>query len=111
MDNLELDPNMEINLYRLVQEGLNNVKRHAEAKHITIRLFGCSQNIIFTIEDNGKGFDVERRMATVDDEKKMGLRSMEERARLLGGRFHIQSSPGEGTSVKIAVPLVEKRNG
>ena len=111
MDNLEFDSNMQINLYRFVQEGLNNVKKHADASQTTVRLFGSSQNIILTVEDNGKGFDVEKRMATIDNEKKMGLRNMEERAQLLGGRFNVQSSPGKGTSVMIEIPFWEKRNG
>ncbi len=111
MDSLELDPNKKINLYRLVQEGLNNIKRHAEAGQTIIRLVGSSQNIKLAIEDNGKGFDVEKRSAALNNEQKMGLRSMEERARLLGGILNLQSSPGKGTSIMVEIPFGEKRNG
>jgi signal transduction histidine kinase len=111
MDHLELDPDMQINLYRLVQEGLNNVRKHANAGQATVGLIGSSKNIILTVEDNGRGFDVEKRMVVMDEEKKLGLRSMEERARLLGGRFQVQSSPGKGTCVIITIPFGEKTDG
>lgn len=104
MDNLDLDSNIEINLYRLVQEGLNNVRKHAEASHVAVRLVSSFPNIILRIEDDGRGFDVDARLAQAASEKRMGLRSMEERVGLLDGRMDIRSVPGEGTRIFIEVP-------
>jgi PAS domain S-box-containing protein len=64
LDGLKLDSDTEINLYRLVQEALNNVKKHAHAKHVTVRMTGSSPNIVLRIEDDGKGFDVNARLAS-----------------------------------------------
>jgi PAS domain S-box-containing protein len=104
MDDLELDSDTKIILYRLIQEGLNNVKKHADATDATIRLLASFPNIILRIEDNGKGFDVENRLASAVNEKRMGLRSMEERVTLLGGKIRIESRPLQGTKIFIEVP-------
>lgn len=104
MEDLKLDSDMKINLYRLVQEGLINIKKHAEASHVIIRLTAAFPNIILRIKDDGKGFDVKSRLISAQDEKRMGLRSMEERIGLLGGEMDIKSSPTEGTSIFIKFP-------
>jgi len=95
----------EINLYRLVQEGLNNIRKHADAVHVTIR-FGVSRpNMILSIEDDGKGFDVEEYRKRRPTEKRMGLRSMEERTRLLNGTMTIESRPKNGTKIRMEIPI------
>ena len=104
MEDLMLDADMKINLYRLVQEGLINIRKHAEARHVTIRLAAAFPNIILRIKDDGKGFDVKSRLISAQDEKRMGLRSMEERVGLLGGEMNIKSSPTKGTSIFIKFP-------
>ncbi|MBW1926575.1 MAG: response regulator [Deltaproteobacteria bacterium] len=104
MEDLELDSDIEIALYRLIQEGLNNVKKHADATDAIIRLVASYPNIILRIEDNGKGFDAENRLASAINEKRMGLRSMEERVALLGGKMRIESRPMQGTKILIEVP-------
>lgn len=106
MDGLRLDFDPEINLYRLVQEGLNNIWKHAEASHSTVSLVVAYPSIILRIMDDGKGFDVEKRLAAVDTEKRMGLRSMDERVRLLGGKMRINSGM-RGTKITIKIPLKE----
>ena len=111
MVDLRLDFYTEINLYRMVQEGLNNVRKHADAGQVTIRLIASFPTIILRIEDDGKGFDVEQRMATITNEKRMGLRSMEERVSLLEGKMRIQSRPTRGTKIHVEVPCKEKTNG
>jgi len=108
MKDLKLDFDTEINLYRLIQEGLNNVKKHAKAGHVVIRLVASSPNIILRIEDNGQGFDVERRLARSFKEKRLGLSSMEERVSLLEGTMSIKSQPSKGTSLFIEVPCKER---
>ncbi|MFC1822846.1 sensor histidine kinase [Thermodesulfobacteriota bacterium] len=107
LDEVELDFDTKINLYRLVQEGLNNVLKHADASHIVLKMITSPPNIMLRIEDNGNGFDVKKRLATMDNEKRMGLRSMEERVRLLGGRMNIQSQLGKGTKIFIEAPIKE----
>ena len=104
MDSLKLNFNTKINLYRLVQEGLNNTRKHADASHITIRLTASHPNIILRINDDGKGFDVKERLANALNEKRMGIRSMEERVNLLQGNIEIQSQPMQGTKISIKIP-------
>ncbi len=104
MEDLKLDADMKINLYRLVQEGLINIRKHAEARHVTIRLAAAFPNIILRIKDDGKGFDVKNRLISAQDEKRMGLRSMEERVGLLGGEMNIKSSQTKGSSIFIKFP-------
>jgi PAS domain S-box-containing protein len=108
MKDLKLDFDTEINLYRLIQEGLNNIKKHAKASHVVIRLVASSPNIILRIEDNGQGFDVERRLARSFKEKRLGLFGMEERVSLLKGTMRIKSQPSKGTSLFIEVRCKEK---
>ena len=111
MDELKLDFDTEINLYRLVQEGLNNIMKHADAKRITIKLVASFPKIILRIEDDGKGFDIKNRLAEAPSEKRMGLRSMKERVSLLGGRMRINSRPDKGTKIFIDVPYKGLNHG
>ena len=111
MKNLKLDFDTEINLYRLIQESLTNIKKHADADHVTIRLVAAFPNIILRIEDNGKGFDVQKRLSTLSEEKRMGIRSMEQRAKLLQGEMEIQSKPMQGTKISIMLPYKDKKSG
>ena len=111
MDKMALDFDTEINLYRLIQEGLNNIRKHADASHVTIRLMGAFPHIILGIEDNGKGFDLEDQLVTAASKNRMGLRSMQERVSLLGGTMTIRSKQGHGTRLFIRVPGVENKGG
>ncbi|MDY0161761.1 PAS domain S-box protein [Desulfobotulus sp.] len=105
LDALDLDFDTEINLYRLLQEALSNVRKHASARQVTVRLVASHPHIILRIEDDGQGFHPEVRMGEALHEKRMGLRSMEERVALLGGKMKIQSSPGTGARIHIQVPM------
>jgi PAS domain S-box-containing protein len=111
MDNLRLNFETEINLYRLVQEGLNNIRKHAEAADAFVKLVAASPNILLRIEDNGRGFDIERRAEAVKIEKRMGLRSMEERTCLLGGKMTVKSLPLKGTKILIKIPQNQGKYG
>jgi len=102
---LIFDSNTEIHLYRLVQEGLNNIRKHAHATRATIKIMGASPNIILRIEDDGKGFDVKARELALDKEKRLGIRSMKERVNLLHGQMTIQSRPMQGTKIFIKYPI------
>ena len=111
LKNLKLDYGIQINLYRLVQEGLTNIRKHAAAGRVTLKLAAAFPNIILRVEDNGRGFDVQARAAAAGQEKRMGLRSMQERVTLLNGEMKLQSKPGQGTKVTIKLPFVEKKSG
>jgi signal transduction histidine kinase len=110
MDELSLDPDIEINLYRLMQESFHNIKKHAHATNVRVRLIASFPHIILSIEDNGKGFNVKDRMIKASQEKRMGLRSMKERATLLHAKMKILSRLNQGTKIFIEVPYSEKNN-
>lgn len=103
-----LNSDIRINLYRLVIEGLNNIRKHAAASKATVRLVGAYPDIILRIEDNGCGFDAAKWEESNVNGKKMGLRSMKERVSLLQGRMVIRSNPGQGTEIIIKLPLKDK---
>ena len=108
MDDLTIPFDTEINLYRLIQEALWNIKKHADANSVTLKMVASFPYIILRIEDDGKGFDIKEQMVSAIKEKRMGLRSMEERVSLLNGKMKIQSRPTEGTKIFIEVPYKEK---
>jgi signal transduction histidine kinase len=108
IEKLKIDSHTQINLYRIVQEALNNICRHAEAKNVRIKLVAAYPNIILRMEDDGKGFEIEKRMRETLLEKRMGLMSMRERANLLGGKVRITSKEGKGTKVVVKVPFKKK---
>jgi signal transduction histidine kinase len=105
IDDRALDYDTRIALYRLVQEGLINIKKHAEATRASIRLISSFPNLILRIEDDGCGFDVEKRKEASGAEKRLGLSSMEERVSLLAGQMKIDSQPGRGTRIAIEIPV------
>jgi PAS domain S-box-containing protein len=109
-DQLNIDHDTEINLYRIMQEGLNNIWRHADTSHAVVRLKKFYPHILLDIEDKGKGFDVKEIFETMRREKRMGLRSMEERVRLLKGQMKIESQPEKGTKIFIKIPLQEEKS-
>jgi PAS domain S-box-containing protein len=99
---VEISEEAESTIYRVVQEALNNVGKHAGADRVRLRFF-CEEGApMVRIEDDGKGFEIE----TVRERKEgMGLNNMEERASLMGGTLHIDSSSGEGTVVSLRLPV------
>jgi len=106
---IPMDFDAEINIYRMIQEAMRNISRHAEASKATIRMVTSHPDILIRIEDNGRGFDHSRRLEEAAAEKRMGVRSMEERARLIGGTLEIQSLPGTGTRVLFKIPIETAR--
>lgn len=108
VDESQLDFDTKITLYRLVQEALSNVRKHADASHVFIRLVPSFPNIILRIEDDGRGFDVAARLAASHYEKRLGLLGMKERVALLGGTIEIQSRPEQGTKIFIELPFGAK---
>jgi signal transduction histidine kinase len=104
IEKMKLDFNTRINLYRMIQEGLNNIHKHAQATRAVVKLTAAYPYIFLRIEDNGKGFDVEKRAREIDSEKRMGLRSLQERTDLLGGVMIVSSKLGQGTKILIKLP-------
>ncbi|MGW8221701.1 MAG: PAS domain-containing sensor histidine kinase [Syntrophobacteria bacterium] len=111
MDDLELDFDTEIAFYRLVQEGLTNIRKHADASHVIVRLSASFSHIMLHIEDNGKGFEVNNRLAAALDERRMGIWSMEQRVAFLHGEMKIESGRMYGTKILIKVPHMDETNG
>lgn len=95
-----LSPRVEIGLYRLAQEAINNACQHAQASQIVVKLVATPQMVTLTVEDDGRGFE----LADVPDGR-FGLVGLNERVKLLNGRFHVESTPGKGTRIEAALPL------
>ena len=91
---------MALCVYRVVQEALGNVAKHAEAKRVVISVTGSDDVLHVAIKDDGHGFDPDQARG-----KGLGLISMEERVRHLGGTFSILPKPGDGTRIDIRIPL------
>jgi signal transduction histidine kinase len=100
-DQIDLAPELATALFRICQEALTNVTRHASATHVTIRLGRQADELVLGVEDNGKGV-TDREIA---DPRSLGLAGMRERALLLGGELSILGRPGAGTVVRVRVPL------
>jgi two-component system CheB/CheR fusion protein len=98
-----LTSEIEINLYRIVQEALNNVAKHAEAKSVSVVIQRRQEMLFLIIEDDGKGF--EGNIEGMPAAKKLGLKGMQERAELIGGTIEIESPPGKGTTIILRLPL------
>jgi PAS domain S-box-containing protein len=99
-----LDPEVETTLYRVAQEALTNVARHAQASHVRLRLERKAGLVAATIKDDGRGFEMARLVEDAS-ERGAGLMGMQERVALLGGGLEIQSSRGEGTCLSVEIPL------
>jgi signal transduction histidine kinase len=103
-----LDPQMEISLYRIVQESLNNVAKHAEATEVDLQVIRHDKGIKLVIEDNGKGMSKVFSGVRATDKGGMGLVSMRERANSLGGVLTIDSSIKSGTLITVEIPLTKQ---
>ena len=94
-------PDTSLCVFRIVQEALRNVKRYSGATQAEVDLQMVGNKLELTVRDHGRGFD----LGNLRSDKGLGVRSMQERARLSGGRFEIYSQPGDGAVVKASVPL------
>ena len=100
-----LSKDTETHMYRITQEALNNISKHAEATQVSVVLEKHADRIILIIEDNGKGFDPASLTKPSRSGRGLGLLGMHERATLVGGDLEIESSPGSGTTVFVRVPM------
>ncbi len=97
-------PEVELLLFRIVQEALNNIRRHAQASEARVVVEFTEDRTKVTISDNGRGFELSGRVDDLPRNGKLGLAGIQERARLLGGTIEVQSTPGKGTTLIVEVP-------
>jgi len=96
---------LKIAIFRIVQEALNNITKHAQAKDVYIQLKYQPKDVVVSVRDDGVGFDLDMVRMSRARRPSLGLAGMRERAALLGGEVYIQSSPGQGTLVEARLPL------
>ena len=96
-------------LFRVAQESLTNVAKHAQASRVEVSLRPVKNGIKMRIKDNGKGFAVDKR-GSPEGEKQLGLLGMRERVRLVNGQFTVKSAPGKGATVTVEVPFYSRKH-
>lgn len=104
-----LAPEIEVCLYRICQEALTNVAKHAHAKSCRVYLQRLPQTVLLTVEDDGNGFDVQASTAP-PARRGIGLLGVEERVTGFGGTFRLESTPGKGTRLTVEVPALPRPN-
>lgn len=105
-EGLRLLPAAETAVFRIVQEALTNVARHARARGVSVLLERRGPNLVTVVEDDGCGFEPDA-VATAPLKERLGLAGMAERAALVGGRLTLESQPGQGTTIFVTVPLAD----
>ncbi len=103
-EEIELSMAYKTGLFRIVQEALTNIARYASARHVTVRLQKEDEQLSLMIRDNGIGFDKEKVYA----KKTYGIVGMRERTAMMGGKYHLETTPGMGTTILVQVPLVPR---
>ncbi len=115
IDHLHRIPSsLEVPIFRLIQEALNNVRKHARASQVTIRIRSYIGLLQIEVSDNGRGFQVEdilRGANSAQSVSHFGLRGMRERVQQAGGTLEVQSKPGAGTTIKARFPLTSSATG
>ena len=106
LSNVRLSGDVEILLFRIAQEALNNALKHASATHIQVSLHMEGSRLTLAVRDNGEGFD-RRAEAGPGNRPHMGLESMQERAKLIGATCEVIFTPGQGTTVRVMMPVPE----
>lgn len=101
----QLDTKSEGTLFNIIQESVNNAIKHAQAKHIWVTLKQTQAGLEATIQDDGRGFDMQKVLGSYEQRGSFGLLNIEERAKLIGGVSEMHSAPGQGTTVRVIVPL------
>lgn len=102
---VRLDAKRENTVFNIIQEATNNALKHAQAKHIWIRLARQGDELMATVQDDGKGFDLQAVRKNYNQRGSFGLLNIDERARMVGGSAEMTSAPGAGTTVRVIVPI------
>ena len=105
--NVVLNHEAQVLVYRLLQESLTNIAKHAGARAVQIKGFREKDNLCFVIQDDGGGFDLEKMLSRPGNKKGMGLSTMRERARMLNATLEIRTGVGEGTRICITIPITK----
>jgi signal transduction histidine kinase len=100
-----LPPRLETMFYRMIQETLTNVRKHAHARRAVVELVREEKHVRLTVRDDGRGFDVAEALAGASKRGRVGLNGLRERVDAAGGQLSIASAPGQGTSICAVVPL------
>jgi signal transduction histidine kinase len=95
---------ISLSLYRIIQEGLRNISKHACADHISVSLKGTDNEVLLSVQDDGIGFDP----AEIKGKPGLGLSSIRERVRLIQGNHSINSQPEKGTQITVRAPLMKE---
>ena len=98
-----LQSETEVIIFRMIQEALNNVRRHSNATEAVVTLKFDTTSLKITVRDNGKGFSLSKTLSTLTSDGKLGIIGMQQRAQLINGTVDIQSQSGRGTSISIAL--------
>ena len=96
--------NQQIAIYRIFQEILTNIRKHADASEVLVNISKNENRVRFLIEDNGNGFDSQKVQEQFFPEKGLGLAAMNERAKMIGGNLEISSKKGKGTKISLVIP-------
>jgi len=99
-----MSPDMEVTIYRIVQEALTNIRKHARASHAKVKAQFLARQVVVTIQDNGTGFPVADEPADLASTGSFGLMGLQERAQLFGGEMTISSQSGHGTTLQVVLP-------
>jgi signal transduction histidine kinase len=102
---VQLDTKTEGTLFNIIQESINNALKYAKAEHIWVRLKQSQAALEVTVQDDGRGFDLQKVLASYEQRGSFGLLNIDERAKLIGGTAELHSAPGAGTTVRVMVPL------
>ena len=100
-----LTPVVETALFRIIQEAIHNIAKHAEANNVRIHLSVSENRITAIVEDDGRGFDVDAVFKSRIGTQSLGLLGIQERIALLSGTFTIKSKIGQGTHLKVEIPV------
>jgi signal transduction histidine kinase len=105
-----LDPDVGTLAFRVVQEALTNMAKHAHTPRAEVRLQRAKNRLVLQVRDHGLGFDPAPILESDEEGRGFGVRGMRERVRFFGGHFDLRSSPGAGTLVRAEVPLPPERS-
>jgi len=106
-ESIHLPKNAELFIFRIIQEAISNASRHSGARTLIIAVKYDTEQTSVTIEDNGKGFNLDTIYDHLDPTKMSGLKNMKKRTELLGGKFNIRTQPGLGTSISANIPTIQ----
>jgi len=105
-DEYRLEDQRSIFLFRMFQEMVNNILKHSKATHVNIAVnYSIDNKFVLKVEDNGIGFDIDKKRTQATSSSGIGLKSMTNRASLIGAQITVQSQLGKGTSIKVELPL------